>query len=150
MKALSNDYVGDELSHGTMRQEDLIPTFMGFLHDVKVSCGIVAEVNNLQTEVDELELEEKEGYGTYYKNPDDANWILHEDIWELLYDIAPEFTYFGSHEGDGAAYGFWTDVDILREHVQDMLAPIVKDDFPDLGEARNTLMELTDLLDAHI
>ena len=65
-----------------------------------------------------MELEERKGYGTYYKDPEEAHWILNEDIWDLLDNIAPEFCYFGAHEGDGASYGFWTSDEALGEYIQ--------------------------------
>ena len=52
MKQLPEIFIGDSLSHGTMRTEDLIPDFMFFLQNVKEKCGIVPIVNQIQKEVD--------------------------------------------------------------------------------------------------
>ena len=149
MKQLSDEYIGDQLSHGTMREEDLIPSFMNFLQDVKVHCEIITEVEQIQEEVDKLELKEKNGYGAYYKDQETASYILNEDIWDLLNDITPTFTYFGSHEGDGSAYGFWTSDDALRDHIQTELTPLADDDYLDFEEVRNTLSDLAELLEYH-
>jgi hypothetical protein len=126
MKELPGEYVGTQLSYATMRPEDLIPTFMDFLHDVKDDCQIATEVDDAQAEVDELETYNAKGYGEYYQSQEDADWVLNEDIWDILNDIAPRFTYFGAHEGDGSAYGFWTDREAFMEHIQDVIS-IVND-----------------------
>jgi len=131
MKQLSNAYVGVEVSNATMREEDLIPTFMDFLEDVGLACDIQEEVAQLQEEVEKLEWEGEAGYGTYYKDQEQASWILNEDIWNLMNEIAPEFTYFGSHEGDGACYGFWTSMATINE-----LEPM-----PELGDIRELANE---------
>jgi len=117
MKQLAEKYIGDSLSHGTLRNEDLIPYFMDFLQNVKGICEIEKKVDLLQEEVDKLELELESGYSDYYKDQETASCILNEDIWDLLNDIAPEFTYFGSTEGDGSDFGFWTNEEGLWEHV---------------------------------
>jgi len=154
MKQLPDNYIGAQLSHATMRQEDLIPSFMEFIQNVKEKCEITEQVDSLQEEVDELEIIEYEGYsGPYYKNPDDANWILHEDIWEILMNIAPKFTNFGSHEGDGSAYGFWTSEESLSEHIRETIQDL-DNDFSfdtnlDLTLVKQELETLVDLLVAH-
>jgi hypothetical protein len=127
MKQLSNRFIGNELSHATMRTEDLIPDFMGFLYSVSLYCEIENEIAAIQKEVDELELEEHKGYGTYYKNQEKASDLLNDDIWDLLNDIAPEFCYFGSQEDDGAAYGFWTSDEVLNESIREKLGDIISD-----------------------
>ena len=118
-KQLGQDYANCSLSHATMKAEDLIPTFMDFLEGVKVNCQIIGKVHELKREIDSLELVELEGYGEYYNSnefdingpcmsdAETASYILNEDIWELLNEISPEHTSFGSHPGDGADYGFW-------------------------------------------
>jgi hypothetical protein len=150
MKQLSNEYIGDELSHGTMREEDLIPYFMDFLQNVKEKCEITTIVDQIQKEVDSLEMIEHEGYsGPDYKDQETASYILNEDIWDLLNDIAPEFTYFGSSEGDGASYGFWTSEDALHDHIQEEVGEIANHDYLDLEEVKNTLSDLAELLENH-
>ena len=151
MKQLPSEYIGDSLSHGTLRQEDLIPSFMDFLQNVKKICDIQKEVDNVQKEVDELEFEEAPGYsGPYYKNLEDADYILNEDIVYLLDSIAPKFTYFGSTLGDGADFGFWTDEDSLLEHVRDELDTLVQSDSMSLEEIDNELEALQELLRGYL
>jgi|GEM_PF-853599 len=144
MKQLSNKYVGIELSNATMREEDLIPSFLGFLNAIVEECEIQGEVNAIEEEVTQLEREDGD-YKEEYR--EQASWILNEDIWDLLQEIAPEFTYFGSHEGDGACYGFWTD----DESLQDVLMATI-DEFgyqPDFNEIRACCEYIINLLDVH-
>ncbi|OGC94024.1 MAG: hypothetical protein A2W25_11625 [candidate division Zixibacteria bacterium RBG_16_53_22] len=116
-KRLSREYIGP-LSSATMRAEDLIPKFMAFLDGVAQQCRIVRRVKALQADVDRLKLIHKPGYHQpYYADDDDfqdgmssaevAEYILNEDIWSLLDEIAPRHCGFSSHEGDGACYGYW-------------------------------------------
>ena len=35
-------------------------------------------------------------------------FFVNEELFDRLNDIAPEGCLFGSHEGDGALFGFWT------------------------------------------
>ena len=153
MKQLSSRFVGEELSHATMRTEDLIPSFMYFLQSVADQCEITKEVYTIQDEVDKLELEEHKGYGTYYKDQETASYILNEDIWDLLNEIAPEFCYFGSHEGDGAAYGFWTSDEALSEYILGELDNIDSDReymfIPDYQQVRAVCENILEVLNNH-
>ena len=150
MKTLPSEYIGDRLSHGTLRNEDLIPDFMDFLQSVKVMCRIEKELDSIQKEVDKLNLERKPGYSDYYKEQDQetANYILNEDIWDLLNDIAPKFTYFGSTEGDGSDFGFWTYEEGLWEYIQEDIESAIngKDD---LTKLKNKLYEIVELIESH-
>lgn len=55
---------------------------------------------------------------------DDGNLIDEEQAIELLQEIedmlqtfAPAYGHFGAHFGDGADFGFWVDVDDVKEQV---------------------------------
>ena len=149
MKQLPKEYIGDELSHATMRTEDLIPRFMEFLHKHKNDCGIIKEVDLIQDGVDALKIETYPDYSeNYHKNPVAASYILNEDIWELLNDIAPEFSYFGSSEGDGSAYGFWTDEERLHDKVIERLEATIEVS-DDLEEVRSRLEEIMELMSTY-
>lgn len=99
MKTLPDDYKNYSLSHGTMREEDLIPTFANFLesHSDYGDFNVwIEEYNNL--EVDDL---------GYYVDLENAAYYLLQDLFDTLNNIAPKNCYFGSHPGDGSDYGFW-------------------------------------------
>jgi hypothetical protein len=38
---------------------------------------------------------------------ENQEWILNEDMWDLLNEWAPENCYFGSSMGNGSDFGFW-------------------------------------------
>lgn len=101
MNKLSNKFAGQSLSSATMKPEHLIPTFAAFLKE-----HAPTEYADLIKEAEALELEAHAGYGEYYADEEQADWIL-EDLFNALDTIAPDGTMFGSHEGDGALYGFW-------------------------------------------
>jgi len=149
MKTLPKEYIGERLSHGTLRNEDLIESFMEFLQSVKFTCEIQKEVDSIQKEVDYLELEkEPVNDEDYYTIQEKAGWILNEDIWDILNNIAPEFTYFGSTEGDGADFGFWTYEEGLWEYIQEDIESAIngKDD---LTKLKNKLYEIVELIESH-
>lgn len=41
-----------------------------------------------------------------------------EELFDILNDHAPPYCYFGAHEGDGACFGFWPDIEACRESVE--------------------------------
>jgi hypothetical protein len=110
---LSQDDADLSLSWGTLLTEDLIDSFMDFLHAVKHQCCIAERVDKIQAELDTLEREDY-GWRWAYVDADreKADWILHEDIGELLNEIAPDGCYFGAHPGDGSDIGFWRSEDV--------------------------------------
>lgn len=80
------------ISHGTMRREDLIPTF-------------VAELKRHQTAEQYAELiAHAESIVDF---DDEAAGDVLCDLFDALDEVAPEGTYFGAHPGDGSDYGFW-------------------------------------------
>jgi hypothetical protein len=80
-------------SHGTMRDEDLIETFAALLADLDADDGAYSSL-----------LEET---AAWIKNDDALSSDLISDLFDALDSFAPEYWYFGAHEGDGSDYGFW-------------------------------------------
>jgi len=86
------------VSEGTLKNEDLIPTFL-------------EEVNNLSfTKAMEICKE----YKYDPANDEDFDFesgeavFMVEALIEALEELNPlPFTHFGAHEGDGAMFGFW-------------------------------------------
>jgi len=86
------------VSWGTMRTQDLIPTFL-------------EELNNLDEDryTEYMERVPEDAWDDEehpWWTSDDASDLLHE-LFDVLDEYAPEGYYFGSHPGDGSDYGFW-------------------------------------------
>ena len=103
---LDQSFVNHSLSHGTMRNEDLIPSFMEFLkehdpHEVEFVCKFFAlqgwpHDDGVLVMSDPFDMVQEE--------------LAHEliaHLWEALDNIAPEGCCFCAHSGDGSDYGFW-------------------------------------------
>jgi len=100
------------ISHGTMRPEDLIPTFVSALDDCVEESTFepgadqpsrVQAVGKIQ---DELGRIERAMDASGYFNSDDADFDL-EWLFDQLDEFAPDGHYFGAHPGDGSDFGFW-------------------------------------------
>jgi hypothetical protein len=93
------------VSEATLRSQDLLPKFLDALRVVAPEayrqltvpgCGFPAVPDHA------LEDEDAEWWGS-----EDCAWLLNETLFDALNEHAPEGYYFGSHEGDGACFGFW-------------------------------------------
>lgn len=78
------------ISTGTLRTEDLLPTFA----DALKTLGGDSKQAFLDVDGDYNKLERLEA---------------------CLQELCPPFVRFGAHEGDGADFGFWPDYDALEE-----------------------------------
>lgn len=87
------------VSHATMREEDLIPTFVAVLTDLGCENDNLTAIKAL---IESPDFKPEDYYGTT-----EASWDLNESLFDLLNEHAPRHHYFGSHPGDGADYGFW-------------------------------------------
>lgn len=128
------------ISHGTLRKEDLIPSFIDALDEIKqqfIYCELGKEqearqnhdrIENLCAAVEQRKLSD---YGTEedYFSSDDADSDL-EDLTDLLNEFAPPFCYFGTHPGDGSDFGFWPmDIEEIKEQID--FCSTQKQEFPD-------------------
>ena len=101
---------GLSVSHATMRNEDLIPTFVSVLFKLnpsKVRNLWKSDENLLQALCDKnAEIETSKEYW----ESDDATEVC-EWLFDSLNAESPNGFYFGSHIGDGSDYGFWRNDD---------------------------------------
>lgn len=106
---------GYTVSGATMRTADLIGSFMDY-----VDACMPDEAAALREEFADV-FAYMDGDGAddawFTSAPDgiaeDADYLLNENIFDLMNEIAPENYHFSSHEGDGACYGFWKDERIV-------------------------------------
>ena len=103
------------ISHGTLRPQDLIPCFLATLDELVEASTFepgadapdrVERVGEAQTLMGELEARIPEDEDADYWTSEEARWDL-EALHYRLNEFAPDGTTFGSHEGDGADFGFW-------------------------------------------
>ena len=95
------------VSHGTMRNEDLLPTFLLILEDLdrdsflQVTSGDAEDdervVACLMIDGSTVLPDALQGSATEL-----VVWIM-----DRLDDAAPDGFYFGTTDGDGSDYGFW-------------------------------------------
>lgn len=104
--------LGNSVSHGTMRNQDLIPVFMTVIRDT-------AEYVQLMNQLPAYAQEDKE---SEWWDSEDAVWLLTELI-DTLELYAPEGYTFGTHTGDGSDYGYWK----VDEKEDDTLESILED-----------------------
>lgn len=121
------------ISSGTMREYDLIPSFISTLDDLKEQLSLdqsipeldrVKEVARLDALIADIESRMNDDEGETrdedddYWTSEDASTDLNETLFQELEQFAPPFCSFGSHEGDGADYGFWWSRESFDEAVK--------------------------------
>lgn len=96
------------LIHGTHRAQDLIPALLDAvkLYNKPGYHGLMAAAFG---PVPAFVFDE--GEDSDWWNTDQAQCLLQELI-DLLEDVAPDGTYFGTHPGDGSDWGWWQEVEI--------------------------------------
>lgn len=100
-----NDYPMGSISHGTMRNEDLIPDFLALLEQLARKAK---NRNHISLCVD---IQRRMKQFNYYTSTD-ADMDLNEILFPCLDEYAAPYFYFGPHPGDGSDYGFWPSEDI--------------------------------------
>ena len=86
------------VSTDTLRTDHLVNAFAGIVNRYNLNAKLIEEVIEFMIddfgEPTEDDLEEE-------------NFLL-ERLFETLEEAAPEGYYFGSQEGDGACFGYWS------------------------------------------
>jgi len=101
------------VSSGTMRPEDLIPSFVWELEYLKGG----SKFRSLVRAANRLKWDDTEFPGPYYSDPEEADGVL-DSLFDALQELCLPYMMFGASEGDGADYGFWPCVDSVQEDVQ--------------------------------
>lgn len=86
------------VSTATLREEDLIPSFLWELRQMRP----------LKRQHRQLirEIESRMETPGYYES-EDAGYDLNEGLFDALNEYALPYFYFGAHPGDGADFGYW-------------------------------------------
>lgn len=83
---LGEQYRGETISEATLKEDDVFDALREFLPD-----SIIEDFDAAWAA----------------ENFEMTGYILWEQAFDHMNAIAPEGCYFGSHEGDGACFGFW-------------------------------------------
>lgn len=109
------------VSEGTHRPEDLIPAFVTELRHAMRSYewqGMTDQARafkdyNILIHEAERALARKDDLALEFQQEAIAA------LFDALNDFAPPYCHFGAHEGDGADFGFWPDVDSAMEDAEE-------------------------------
>lgn len=93
--ASKNRNIGS-ISSGTMRSEDLLPCFIATARSLRLTRAQRTKV----CEIDRLSQRRD------YYDGECASEDL-DTLFSILDQHAPQYFYFGSHQGDGACFGWW-------------------------------------------
>ena len=109
MRAIHEAMEPGEISHGTMRNEDVLPKLMSVLF--KEDPARARKIWKDNPEFLEALCDKQVGKDNPWWESEDANYIA-EELFDVMNDYAPEGHYFGSHIGDGSSYGYWPSDDL--------------------------------------
>jgi len=91
----NNPFPLSSISSGTLRPEDLIPTFANFLEPGSELAARAKAYNPNTTSLEE------------------ASWLV-EDLIEALNEMAPPYYYFSPADDDLANFGFWINLPAIN------------------------------------
>lgn len=101
------------ISHGTMKKEDLIPSF----------CEELRYMGHRSKELTRIEKSQnKKGYF----ESEDSDFDL-ESLFNMMDEHSLPYFYFGSHIGDGSDFGYW-----LSESIADDFDGLKVEDLNDI------------------
>jgi hypothetical protein len=111
------------ISHGTLRTEDLLSAFLSELEwQIRRNGEYFSKPENFWRR-DKLNTVVGECQDAF---SDDGQSLIDEesacelvsDLQDALQEFAPPYFYFGAHPGDGSDFGFWVDIDDVKEQVE--------------------------------
>lgn len=114
MAQLDKRFIGS-ISEGTLRTQDLLPRFISVLqqaepeHEAVLDYKAAWDAARVLSDWTDLGNENAEDVleAIGYWDSTQVGYLLNETVFDALNMVAPEGTYFGASEGDGASFGFW-------------------------------------------
>lgn len=103
-RVLREEMTPGSISHGTMRNEDVLPRLMSALF--KEDPQRARQIWKENPEFLEALCDKQIGKNNPWWESEEANYIA-EELFDVMNDYSPEGHYFGSHIGDGSDYGYW-------------------------------------------
>tara|TARA_R110000751_G_scaffold119362_1_gene219963 strand:+ start:734 stop:1207 length:474 start_codon:yes stop_codon:yes gene_type:complete len=95
--------------HGTLRDEDLLPAFTAELERLDTTgeyAEVIAEATAL---IASLAWDDHQQTAEWSEDEQEqVGYLINESLIDALQTFCPPHVYFGSIEGDGADFGFWT------------------------------------------
>lgn len=88
------------VSSGTMRKEDLIPSFLWEANRLRLTKDERKAVRKIQSRINRVS--ESDAYWQ-----DEVSDFDLEELFDILNNHSLPHFFFGAHEGDGADYGYW-------------------------------------------
>lgn len=103
------------ISEGTLRPEDLIPAYLDALDGIRLTKAERATVRTVRARYEKAEQSDtQDGESTSYYADENSSFDI-DDLTQILDSHCPDYTYFGSLEGDGACFGVWASIESLEE-----------------------------------
>lgn len=135
------------ISHGTLRTEDLLSTFISELESqMLVNGDYFSDPANFD-ERDKLTTLIGEAQDCFSEDGSDidpekeelASELVNEAFFNALEAFAPPYCYFGANEGDGSDFGYWPSMDAIND------LPCIADNSPKAIAAEQSADWSTDI-----
>lgn len=97
--ALNNSYGYIEISHGTLRNQDLVRSMYHAINNY----GDQNHIDKMQKCFEELDVP----WGYCDEDETELTNDIIECLSNICEDMSPQNYYFGTCEGDGSAFGWW-------------------------------------------
>lgn len=88
-----------EISHGTLRSQDLLSCFLEVIRKTPEYVELMAS-NSIPSHI--WEDDEAEWWDS-----EECSYLINEELMDVLQGMSPDGYYFGTSEGDGSAFGWW-------------------------------------------
>ena len=108
---MNNKIVLETVSWGTMRKEDLIPSFVQELFRIDPDNEVANNVQGTYSDYSDDDIDD-------YWNSESSDFDLN-DLFDEINNVCDlPYVYFGANDGDGSDYGFWADIISLEEDIE--------------------------------